>query len=148
MVTAALAPSRGQTALHRPAPSGFGPVTGHPVTSRSARADSKYRWPTWLRPSRIRSPSHPCSAQATRIPAEHSDRADSDPSVQSRHMTLTTTTPQGPGYIPPARVHIPADKPNRPNVPRCGPSRQQKEFITATTYSSHVRRHKLLTVPY
>ena len=41
------------TARH---PRGPGPVTGHPVTSRSARADSEYRWPTWLRPTRIRSP--------------------------------------------------------------------------------------------
>jgi hypothetical protein len=40
--------------------------------------------------------------------AEHTARADSDPSVQSRHMTLTTATPPGPGYIPPARVHAPA----------------------------------------
>ncbi len=42
------------------------------------------------------------------LPAEHTARADSDPSVQSRHMTLTTATPQGPGYIPSARVHAPA----------------------------------------
>jgi hypothetical protein len=55
-VTVALVPSRGQTAFHRPAPSGSGPVTSHPVTSRSARADSEYRWPTWLMPTRIRSP--------------------------------------------------------------------------------------------
>ncbi len=41
------------TARH---PRGSGPVTSHPVTSRSARADSEYRWPTWLRPTRIRSP--------------------------------------------------------------------------------------------
>ncbi len=37
-------------------PRGSRQVTGHPVTPRSARADSEYRWPTWLRPTRIRSP--------------------------------------------------------------------------------------------
>jgi hypothetical protein len=42
------------------------------------------------------------------LPAEHTAWADSDPSVQSHHMTLTTATPPGPGYIPPARVHAPA----------------------------------------
>jgi len=60
--------------------------------------------------------SHPCSAQATRIPAEHTAQADSDPSVQSRHMTLTTTTP--PGHIPPARVHIPAGQAQSSRCPR------------------------------
>jgi hypothetical protein len=32
--------------------------------------------------------AHPCSAQATRIPAEHTARADSDPSVQSVRNTI------------------------------------------------------------
>jgi hypothetical protein len=62
--------------------------------------------------------SHPCSAKATRIPAEHTARADSDPSVQSHHMTLTTTTPPGPGYIPPARVHAPAGQAQSSICPR------------------------------
>ncbi len=62
--------------------------------------------------------SHPCSAQATRIPAEHTARADSDPSVQSRHMKLTTTTPPGPGYIPPAHVHAPAGQAQSSRHPR------------------------------
>ncbi len=99
-------------------PRGTGPVTGHPVTSRSARAESEYRWPTWLRPTRIRSPV------TSLLGSGHSDtgriqaRADSDPSVQSRHMTLTTTTPPGPGYIPPARMHAPAGQAQSSRCPR------------------------------
>jgi hypothetical protein len=34
--------------------------------------------------------SHPCSAQATRIPAEHTARADSDPSAQYNFKNLKT----------------------------------------------------------
>ena len=93
------------TARH---PRGSGPVTGHPATSRSARADSSTCGPLGSGQLGSAPRSHPCSAQATGIPAEHMAQADSDPSVQSRHMTLTTTTPPGPGYIPPARVHTPS----------------------------------------
>ncbi len=117
-VTAALIPSCGQTALHCPAPSGSGPITGHHVTSRSARADSEYRWPTWLRPTRIRSPVTSLLGSGHRIPAEYTARADLDPSVQSRHMTLTTATPPGSGNIPPARVHAPAGQAQSSKSPK------------------------------
>jgi hypothetical protein len=54
-------------------------------------------------------PGHiPARLRPLGLPAEHTARANSDPSVQSRHMTLTSATPPGPGYIPPARVHAPA----------------------------------------
>ncbi len=52
------------------------------------------------------------------LPAERTARADSDPSVQSRHMTLTTATPLGPGYIPPARVHAPAGQAHSSKSPK------------------------------
>jgi hypothetical protein len=91
-----LVPSRGHTALHRPAPSGARPCHGPPC-HHSAQVDSDSF------PSKI-----PARLRPFGLPAEHSPRAYSDPSVQSRHMTLTTATPPGPGYIPPARVHAPA----------------------------------------
>ena len=52
------------------------------------------------------------------LPAEHTAWANSDPNVQSRHMTLTTATPPGPGYIPPARVHDPAGQAQSYRSPR------------------------------
>jgi hypothetical protein len=52
------------------------------------------------------------------VPAEHTAQANSDPSVQSRHMTLTTATPPGPGYIPPARVHAPAGQAQSSKSPK------------------------------
>ena len=45
-------------------PPGPGPVTGHPVTSRSGRADSEYRGPLGSGRLGIRPRSHPCPARA------------------------------------------------------------------------------------
>ncbi len=114
----ALVPSRGQTALHRPAPSGSGPVTGHPVTSRSDRADSEYRWPTWFRPTWIRFRSHPCSAQATRITGRThgSGRLGSQRPVTSHDADPSNTA--GLGCIPTARVHAPAGQAQSSRSPR------------------------------
>jgi hypothetical protein len=48
-------------------------------------------------------------------------------------MTLTATTPPGPGYIPPARVHAPAGQAQSSRSPRMLTQQAQKEFVAATT---------------
>jgi hypothetical protein len=122
-VTAALVPSRSQTALHRPAPSGFraghGPPGHFPIGSgrlgvpvaHSAQANSdpfSSHIPARLRP--------------LGIPAEHTAwRAVSAPSIQSRHMTLTTPSPRQhrrdqDTYCPSACTPQ-QDKPYCPKVP-------------------------------
>jgi hypothetical protein len=96
-------------------PPGPGTVTGHQVISRPTRADSDTGGP--LGSGRLgsvpRSHHDPCSAR----PAEHLARADSDPSVQSRHMTLTTAAPPGRDTSPPARVRATAAPPGRDTFP-------------------------------
>jgi hypothetical protein len=61
--------------------------------------------------------SHPCSAQAIWITSRTlgSSQLGSQRPVTSHDADQAT--PPGPGYIPPARVHAPADNPNRPKVP-------------------------------
>jgi hypothetical protein len=135
--------SNGWLLLYQTRPTAPCSVTAHrftppgtlrgPGRSRAARS-----CPVWLGPTRIPAAAHPAQADSDPFPvssllgsgrlgspAEHWARADSDPSVRSRHMTPATAASPGLGHALP-RVCMPLSTDANSSVPRCGPAQQAR----------------------
>ena len=92
---------RSSSPLHRSRPSGARADHEPPGSIPFGSGRLGLPRPARLRPTRIRYPVTSLLGWGRLgLPAEHSVRADSDPSVQSHHMTLTTAAPPGPGSVP------------------------------------------------
>ena len=124
-VTAAFVLSRGQTALHRPAPSGVraghGPPGHLPIGSGRLGVTVPVARLAQANPGPF--PGHILarlteSGHSNTGRTHGSGRLRSQCPITARHMALTTATPPGPGYIPPARVHAPTGQAQSSRSPR------------------------------
>ena len=118
--------SRRPSSLHAVKPLYTARYPRGPGRSRATRSPpdrlgpTRSTWPAWLRPTRVRSPvtSLLGSGHSNTGRTHGSGRLRSQCPITARHMGLTTATPPGPGYIPPARVHAPAGQAQSSRSPR------------------------------